>query len=291
MSEALWRPRPRPSPGPDAVTVGAWTPATPADLTIQRLRLADILRDGAGPPRTGTDALERLQLAFEELVSNALRYGRAPVHATVTAFDSCWLLEVSDAAPELPPTPATGRNPAEGGLGLRLVARISGAHGWHTDGRRKTAWVLVEHIPDGRAPSGPGTRGGPERLVDAIGDVSDALGFTPATRLIGPVGDLPEDMTVDLLAVIREALTNVARHARARSAAVDVEVTGETVTARVTDDGIGMAGAPRDGGLADLRRRAVWHGGTLTVGPGSSGGTRLVWAVPYGPTATQPRRP
>jgi signal transduction histidine kinase len=287
MNEALWRTRARPSPGPDAVVVGTWTPATPADLTVQRLHLADILHDSAGRPGTGTDALERLLLAFEELVSNGLRHGRAPVQATVTAFDRCWLLEVSDAASELPPTPATGRT-TEGGLGLRLVARISSAHGWHTDGRRKTVWGLIEHTANGREPSDPGSRGVAELLADAVRDVSDALGFTPATRFVGPVGDLLGDMTADLLAVIRESLTNVARHARARSAAVDVEVTSETVTARITDDGIGMAGAPRDGGLADLRRRAAWHGGTLTVRPGPSGGTRLVWAVPYGPTARQP---
>jgi signal transduction histidine kinase len=92
---------------------------------------------------------------------------------------------------------------------------------------------------------------------------------------------LPGDLVTNLFAVVGEALTNVARHAHAASAGVDIAVSADAVTACVVDDGIGLAAAPRDGGLADLRRRAAWHGGTLTVRPGTVGGTRLTWTVPH----------
>jgi two-component system sensor histidine kinase DevS len=78
----------------------------------------------------------------------------------------------------------------------------------------------------------------------------------------------------------------VERHAHAGSVTVEVVVSPDSVSARVTDDGVGMAGAPRDGGLADLRRRAAWHDGSLTVGPGPAGGIRLVWSAPYRPVAS-----
>jgi len=150
MGEPLWDARSRPSPGPDAVVVGAWTPASPLDVTRQRQHLADALRAGPGAP--DADALERLLLAFEELASNGVRHGRAPVHAAVTAFDGCWLLEVSDAAGGRAPTPAVGRDPARGGLGLHLVARLCSSHGWQPEGVRKTVWALIEHA----GTTGPG---------------------------------------------------------------------------------------------------------------------------------------
>src|SRR5206468_2622542 len=100
---------------------------------------------------------------------------------------------------------------------------------------------------------------------------------------------LSSDVVTDLLAVVGEALTNVARHAHASSVKVDFAVTVDSVTLQVRDDGIGLAGAPRDAGLADLRRRAAWHGGTLAVRPEPAGGTRLTWAVPRRPTVPPPR--
>lgn len=82
MSEVLWGRRPVPVPGPDAVSVGHWEPGTPMDLTIIRRRVAAALRGGdrrwaAAPVSEG--AGERLLLCVEELASNALRHGRAPV--------------------------------------------------------------------------------------------------------------------------------------------------------------------------------------------------------------------
>jgi len=107
-------------------------------------------RNVAASPEYGIkcsqDAVERLLLVYEELGSNALRHGRGPVRMVLTAFDRYWLLVVSDAAADVPPLPATDRDAAEGGLGLYLVARVCGAHGW-TQGEdgRKHVWAQIDH--------------------------------------------------------------------------------------------------------------------------------------------------
>jgi signal transduction histidine kinase len=151
MEHRLWGRRPVPSPGPDAVLVGRWTPRTLADLSLHRRELAAALRDGdrrwaAAPVSAG--AQERLLLCVEELASNALRHGRGPVEVALTAFDRYWLLEVGDAAGGTPPVPAVGRDAAEGGLGLYLVARICGDHGWTVDGERKATWARIDYTRD-----------------------------------------------------------------------------------------------------------------------------------------------
>lgn len=124
------------------------------------------------------------------------------------------------------------------------------------------------------------TAGAGARLVDAIAGLTAALGFEPTTQVTGSLDALSADVVTDLIAAVREALTNVGRHARARAAEVRVTVAKGVVALQVTDDGIGFTGAPAGGGLADLRRRARWHGGSLTVQSGASGGTRLAWTVP-----------
>ena len=146
MSPSTWGQRPRPEPG-NAPVIGRSMPAGPADLTADRRRLAAALHDGARPPGADEGAVERLLLAYEELVSNALRHGRSPVEVTVTTNNTSWLLEVSDAAAEQPPSPAIGRDPARGGLGLHLVAQLCDAHGWTTDGHRKTVWARIDYTP------------------------------------------------------------------------------------------------------------------------------------------------
>jgi anti-sigma regulatory factor (Ser/Thr protein kinase) len=86
---------------------------------------------------------ERLVLAFDELASNALRHGRCPVVATVVAGSGGWLLDVSDRAVESVPEPAVDRDPAKGGMGLHLVARMAVAHGWYVDGLSKHVWACL----------------------------------------------------------------------------------------------------------------------------------------------------
>jgi signal transduction histidine kinase len=145
MGEEIWAVRARPAAGPSATLLGRWEPATSADLTAHRLQLAAALHGGKRPAVAEQGAVERLLLAFEELASNALRHGRPPVRVEVTDADGFWLLDVSDAAVEQPPTPAVGRDAALGGMGLYLVASICTAHGWLIDRDRKHAWGCIDY--------------------------------------------------------------------------------------------------------------------------------------------------
>jgi anti-sigma regulatory factor (Ser/Thr protein kinase) len=93
-------------------------------------------------------AAEQLILAFDELASNALRHGESPVVATVIAGSGGWLLDVSDRASDAMPAPAVDRDPAQGGLGLQLVARLSVAHGWYVDEDCKHVWACLPTTAD-----------------------------------------------------------------------------------------------------------------------------------------------
>ncbi|MGY1604227.1 ATP-binding protein [Geodermatophilus sp. SYSU D00815] len=141
MSRPLWR-RARPPRLRTVIFTGEV--ATPADLTIGRGRLHREVLRRTPPAAAGEGDVDRLLLTFEELASNGLRHGRPPVRVTVSQDDDGWLVDVTDAAAERSPTPAVGRDPAHGGLGLYLVARLSAAHGWWDEaGRRKHVWAFV----------------------------------------------------------------------------------------------------------------------------------------------------
>jgi anti-sigma regulatory factor (Ser/Thr protein kinase) len=89
------------------------------------------------------DLLDQLILALDEMASNALRHGDGEVRATVRLTDDAYLIEVSDQAAQAPPTPAIGRDPSEGGLGLYLIAEMATEHGWYVEGGHKYVWALL----------------------------------------------------------------------------------------------------------------------------------------------------
>jgi signal transduction histidine kinase len=139
----------------------------------------------------------------------------------------------------------------------------------------RTSIFQLNQPPGMRA---PGVRG---RLLDVVAEVAPALGFEPAVRFAGLLEHtLPDDVVEDLAAVVREALTNVARHARARTAEIDVTSEPHRLTLDVRDNGVGMGSTTRSSGLTNMRRRAERHGGTMQVSPLSPSGTWLCWSVP-----------
>ena len=118
------------------------------------------------------------------------------------------------------------------------------------------------------------------RILDVVSQASKSLGFQPRLQFDGPLDtQVPDSLVPDLLAVVREALSNAARHAEATVVEVGVSV-HDDLTVSVTDNGNGMGESSRRSGLANLRARAVAHGGTMELGPNLPRGTRLVWQVP-----------
>jgi signal transduction histidine kinase len=132
-----------------------------------------------------------------------------------------------------------------------------------------------------RAPTGPSLRGELRGAVDAA---TEALGFRPTLDTAGPVDSaVPDDVVPELLAVIREALANVARHARASQARVSVRADGDEVVLLVEDDGIGLDPDRARGGLVNIGERARDLGGSLAITAGPDGrGTVLTWRAPLG---------
>jgi signal transduction histidine kinase len=131
-------------------------------------------------------------------------------------------------------------------------------------------------------PSGVGARqvGLRSRVITEVDAAVGPLGFAPLLRFDGPVDtSVPADVGDHVVAVLREALSNVARHARAQQVAVRLAVSDDVVLT-VTDDGVGIPGDVPFSGLRNLAQRAADLGGTLSVRPRTTSGTRLEWRVP-----------
>jgi anti-sigma regulatory factor (Ser/Thr protein kinase) len=145
MARLAWPVRPLPDGRGE---VWRWELGTLAELPAARSGLRGLI-GAVGLGDSAADvAAEQLILAFDELASNALRHGERPVVATVVAGSGGWLLDVSDRAPEAMPAPAIDRDPAQGGLGLHLVARLSVAHGWYVDDGCKHVWACLPTAQD-----------------------------------------------------------------------------------------------------------------------------------------------
>ncbi len=130
----LW-PSARPPAAPDRFV---WDLGSVAELPVVRAEVRAHLAE----PQLG-DLRDRLVLALDEMASNALRHGGGRVRATVRPLADAWLIEVRDDAPHTPPTPAVGRDPSEGGLGLYLIAELATDHGWYVTAEAKHVWAVL----------------------------------------------------------------------------------------------------------------------------------------------------
>jgi signal transduction histidine kinase len=125
---------------------------------------------------------------------------------------------------------------------------------------------------------GPEARSVRRVLADVVRQATEGHALQPDVRFRGPVDELPRDLVPDLMAVIRELVTNVVRHASASRVSVTVSV-GAEVAVAVADDGIGLPAVTARSGLANLADRAERRHGRLATSAGTSG-TEVFWAVP-----------
>jgi signal transduction histidine kinase len=120
------------------------------------------------------------------------------------------------------------------------------------------------------------------RILDVVSEMTPLLSSTPGLTFSGPVDLMIEgEFAADVVAVIREGLSNIARHADATESSVDVSIAGDMVIVRIDDDGRGLPEvAHRASGTANLAERAAAYGGDFTMGPRDPRGTQILWRAP-----------
>jgi signal transduction histidine kinase len=157
----------------------------------------------------------------------------------------------------------------------QVADRISGA----VDDLDATIRDIRSAIFELRTPATADLRADIRATVDAA---AASLGFRPSLTLDGPVDSaVPGELRQDLVAVLREALSNVVKHAHANRVTVHIGVTGTRLSIRVTDDGPATpAGLDERSGLRNMRDRAERHGGTLTITPTGDTGITIDWTIP-----------
>jgi len=179
------------------------------------------------------------------------------------------------------------------GLSLRRTGRLVSTDPAEAGARIEAAVddldLTVKHIrsaifelESSRVSPGGGLR---DQLLALGGEAAAVLGFEPRFFFDGPVdSSVTDEVGTELLATVREALINVARHAKATEATVEVVATGHAVVLRVIDDGVGPPepDAPRGHGLKNMEARADRHAGRFEMLPGAPTGTIVHWQVPLG---------
>lgn len=181
------------------------------------------------------------------------------------------------------------------GLGLQATTRLIGIEPDEVRRRIDQAVddldVTVRHIRTAifglgtSAATGSGLR---ERVLAVATDAARPLGFHPAVTFEGVIDASVDEATArEVLAALREALTNVARHAKATRVSVLVAVKDQQLILEVADDGIGPAGAleARGNGLVNMKTRAALLHGRFDLDPAPAGGSVARWQIPLAPAA------
>lgn len=158
---------------------------------------------------------------------------------------------------------------------LRLQAQKS--EPWVVDSLHKVISEIREtifHI-NPEAPIPMRTRA--EKIVDMFSSAWDE----PVFCEFEIAREVPDDIADDIENVLREGLSNAARHAKASHVSVHLNITDSHASLRISDNGIGPAGMKRrKAGTLSLAHRAESHGGRFSVNENDGGGSNLLWECP-----------
>ncbi|MFE9244177.1 GAF domain-containing protein [Nocardiopsis sp. NPDC006938] len=139
---------------------------------------------------------------------------------------------------------------------------------------RSTIFALQSPVGD----DAPSLR---SRVLEVVNSATESLGFAPRLLTQGPVDNGVDEATgAHLVAVLRELLSNAARHSGAASVDVQVTVDEDRLVLRVSDDGRGIREGTHRSGLRNVVSRALELGGEASVDSGPGGGTSVEWSVP-----------
>ena len=162
-----------------------------------------------------------------------------------------------------------GARQAEGPLRLRLDGVIDELD-LSVREIREAIFQLQQQLPDGGL--------GPQ-IESLVAQAADAFGFVPDLTFEGLLADVPPELEQEVLAVVREGLANIERHACASDAYVRVSTVDDLVVT-IQDNGVGLDSQVCRRGLVNLESRALAHGGTFSATRRSPTGTHLRWRVP-----------
>ena len=123
-----------------------------------------------------------------------------------------------------------------------------------------------------------------DEVLATAREAGRALGFEPHVVFAGPVdAATPDDVRAQLVPALREALSNVVKHAQATMASVRVEVDGDDLVMVVADNGVGFGDQTHGGrGVGNMVERAEAVHGSCRIRPAKDGGTEVEWRVPVG---------
>ncbi len=116
-------------------------------------------------------------------------------------------------------------------------------------------------------------------LHEVINEITEGTHVRTTIRMAGPLDVVPAGLAEHAQAVVREAVSNVVRHAAATELMVTVSVDDDLVI-DVTDNGVGIPETVARSGLHNLRQRAEQTGGSFRTERVPTGGTQLVWSAP-----------
>ncbi|MGW5050782.1 GAF domain-containing sensor histidine kinase [Actinokineospora sp. NPDC004072] len=121
-----------------------------------------------------------------------------------------------------------------------------------------------------------------ESAAAEVATARELLGFAPSLEVVGDVRDLPTAVADNTRAALREALSNVVRHAGALRVTVHLRRDAGTLRLTVADDGCGIPEGVTRRGLRNINDRAEKLGGSCSVRSSPRSGTAVTWEVPLG---------